>query len=192
MISSPVVREAIFLAAPELEPFLKTWRVDPDGRRGRRLERTLVRYLTRLASRPTPFGLFAGNTVGEFGPDTDFTLGPSESYRRHTTLDSDYLMALTERIGEDAAVRESLRYFPNTSLYSAAGCCRYVFTRWQDGVRSFELCSIPESSALTSAIRAAAHGARLKAISQVLQNDLSAAHARAFVKGLIEAQVLVP
>jgi thiopeptide-type bacteriocin biosynthesis protein len=56
----PEVREALFVASPSLAEALDIWRREPDGKKGRRAERALVRYFLRMASRATPFGLFSG------------------------------------------------------------------------------------------------------------------------------------
>jgi hypothetical protein len=59
------VREAIFLASPSLDHSINLW---IDGRlsveRSIRLERSLLKYVSRIATRSTPFGVFAGSTVG--------------------------------------------------------------------------------------------------------------------------------
>jgi hypothetical protein len=39
---------------------IETWCAQPTSKRGRSIERGLVRYLTRMTTRPTPFELFAG------------------------------------------------------------------------------------------------------------------------------------
>lgn len=60
LVERPEVAEALFVASPSLAEALDTWRRDPDGKKGLRAERALVRYFLRMASRATPFGLFSG------------------------------------------------------------------------------------------------------------------------------------
>src|SRR6202023_2928156 len=60
MVERPEVAEALFVASPSLVEALDTWGRDPDGKKGLRAERALVRYFLRMASRATPFGLFSG------------------------------------------------------------------------------------------------------------------------------------
>jgi hypothetical protein len=97
-VTRPEVREALFLASPDAVDALPRWREDADDRRGRRLERTLVRYLARMAGRATPFGLFAGCSVGLLGDETRLALGGLASYRRHTRLDSHALGLLVRAV----------------------------------------------------------------------------------------------
>jgi hypothetical protein len=39
-----------------------------------RLNAKLLRYLVRMSTRPTPFGLFAGVALGRWGPSTDLSI----------------------------------------------------------------------------------------------------------------------
>jgi thiopeptide-type bacteriocin biosynthesis protein len=64
----PEVLEALFVASPSLAEALDIWRRDPDGKKGRRAERALVRYFLRMASRATPFGLFSGCSTAVLAP----------------------------------------------------------------------------------------------------------------------------
>jgi lantibiotic biosynthesis protein len=64
------VREALFVASPGLEEQLDRWSRDAESETGRKIERSLARYFLRMAGRATPFGLFAGCSVGEMGDTT--------------------------------------------------------------------------------------------------------------------------
>ncbi len=57
-LERPEVFEAVFVASPALVDALEIWKRDPEGKKGQRAERSLVRYFLRMASRATPFGLF--------------------------------------------------------------------------------------------------------------------------------------
>jgi hypothetical protein len=50
----PAVREAVYMASPELDAALQSAAPPDKALRG------LTAYLARMAGRPTPFGLFAG------------------------------------------------------------------------------------------------------------------------------------
>jgi len=84
-LERPEIAEAVFLASPSLFDALAGWRSDPDSKKGRRAENALVRYLQRMATRPTPFGLFSGCSLGLLPPGESATrleLAPRASYRR--------------------------------------------------------------------------------------------------------------
>ena len=100
LVARPEVREAIFVASPSLDEALEHWVRDPDSEKGRRVEWGLVRYLCRMASRPTPFGLFAGISLGRVAKQTCLRIGGREANERHTRLDNDYLFALVQALAE--------------------------------------------------------------------------------------------
>jgi hypothetical protein len=109
----PEVREALFLASPSLEERLDPWLREPDGPDDPKMERALVRYFARMAGRATPFGLCAGCSVGTVGEETRLVLGDRGSYSRHTRLDMDYLVALTDALARQPDVRRRLVFGVN-------------------------------------------------------------------------------
>src|SRR5216684_2193354 len=88
LVTQPALREALFVASPSLDESLPIWIEAPESERGQKVERTLVRYFTRLSARPTPFGLFAGCSLGRVEDSTRLTLSSRESYLRHTRDES--------------------------------------------------------------------------------------------------------
>jgi class I lanthipeptide synthase len=196
----PEIREALFLASPSLHDGLAIWQSQPDGKKGQRAERALVRYLYRMAARATPFGLFSGCSVGhvETAPEarTRLAVGPRAHYERHTRLDMDYLFALCEDLGRDPAVREELLYRPNTSLYRAAGRLRYAEARLDKKVRSHHLVAVEASDYLEDTLRRAANGARPRQLAAALvaadpEGEITQEEAAEFVAELIDSQILV-
>ena len=142
----PELRDAIFLASPDVEEALGAWLEGADGERFAKLELALFRYFARACARPTPFGLFAGCSVGTFGKQTDLTLPCRSEYKRHSRLDGDYLHALAEGLTREPAFRDDLVYQANTSMYHAAGRLRYVQARiGQKGSRRSPTTSWPSS-----------------------------------------------
>ncbi len=195
----PEVLEAVFLASPSLYEGLAAWKAQPDGKKGQRAERALVRYLYRMTARATPFGLFSGCSVGTVDPVGEVThiaVGPRAAYERHTRLDMDYLFALCEDLARDPAIREELIYRPNSSLYRAAGRLRYAEARLEKKVRSHHLVAVDSNDYLEEALRRAEGGARRREIAAALvaydpDGDVSPEEAADFVTELIDSQILV-
>ncbi len=193
-VEDPLIREALFIASPTLVESLHYWQETPDSDQGVKVERTLVRYFARMAGRSTPFGLFAGLSVGRIGPATRLCLSPREDLRRHTRLDMDYVCALVEKVQQEAAVRSALRYVPNSSLYLAAGRLRYMEMRHTGRSRTYHLVAVEPSSYLEATLARARGGASLEALAQALIQDdpeIGLEDARDFILELIESQVLV-
>src|SRR5689334_25087815 len=139
IVARPEVREAIFLASPGLEARLGTGERDPEGRRGQQIERAVLCYVARMASRPTPFGLFAAVSVGAIGDHTHLAVEGVASCRRRTRLDIDYLVALADAIGRRRDVLERVDVRINPTLYHAAGQLRVVATQRGATSRAYRL-----------------------------------------------------
>lgn len=193
LLDDPVVREAVYLASPSLDERTAVWRDDPDGEAGRGIETGLVKYLSRMAVRCTPFGLFAGNTVGRIARETRLALLDRGAAVRHTRLDMDFLFDVVEKLAADPEVRDRVPFARNTSLYEAGGTLRYAEARKVDGRRAYFLVDVEPNEAIAAALERAEGGAMLDEIAAAIADDeIPLDAARGFVDELVEAQLLVP
>jgi thiopeptide-type bacteriocin biosynthesis protein len=186
------VREALYLASPDLCERLPAWEAK-SMRVGdaQRITRALVRYLTRMASRPTPFGLFAGVAVGTIGAETRLEIS-THAAQRHVHLDMGYLEALTVRLQQDTAARAKMRYQANTSLSQAAGRLHYVETHHQGAGRVYTLAAVDSAPEVSAVLRRCERPTALEDLAGVLTSeDIQLDEAMAFVNEMIDAQLLV-
>lgn len=116
IVTRPEVREALFLASPDLDQSLDIWLQAPTSERGSRIERSLVRYLARMAGRSTPFGLLAGCSLGLVGEHTRLEIQGLPLYERHSRLDMGHLHELTDGLEAIPALKRALTFRPNSSL----------------------------------------------------------------------------
>lgn len=194
-IARPEVREAIFVASPSLYDSIGIWLENPDSDRGAKTEKSLVRYYVRMCSRPTPFGLFAGNSIGELGRRTILELGPISECRRHTRLDMDFLTSLTDELTGDPGIRFDLRYRPNSSLYLAATRLRYAEGTLEpkSRYRNYRLVALEETDYLRETIDRAVSGSTGRQLAEALVDDeVTIDEALEFLGELIDSQVIVP
>jgi thiopeptide-type bacteriocin biosynthesis protein len=189
LIERPDVREALFVASAELEAALERWRADPDGRRGRKVEAALVRYLARMTTRATPVGLLAGSALGTIGPTTRLRLEARDRYRRRTRVAMEGLRRLAASLARDPATRATLTCRPNPTAHRAAGRLRYL-----ESVAGHQrLVSVDDDDALALALARAEGGARQRDLAAAVAEgcEVTLEDAAAFVEELIEAQLLV-
>lgn len=192
LVTRPELREAIFVASPSLEEALDVWQKEPDSERGRRVEPAVVAYVSRAATRATPFGLFGGCTTGTIDTQTMLHLQARERYQRHSRLDMDYLWSLGQAVEGDPRLRRALRYEPNSSLYEVAGRLRLAEARAATTGRSYHLVAIDKNPYLMAALERARGGAALEAVAAVLVDDeISQAEADEYVAELVDNQLLV-
>ena len=195
LVDDPAVREAVFVASPDLERQIALWQREPDAPAAVAVERALVRYVSRMASRCTPFGLFASVAIAPLGADTRLDVPPRSAAWRRTRLDNDVLFALTTALGRDRAVRERVRYRANSSLYAAAARLRYAEARVAGALRSYQLVAVDPTDYLDALLaRSAGDGATRAELLSVLTADpeVTADEAAAFLDEVIDTQLLVP
>jgi hypothetical protein len=190
----PEVDEAIFLASPDLHAQLHERLKGslPDKKKVKRLHYALMRYILRMSTRPTPFGLFAGFNVGQWDKETNIELPPREKYTRHTRLDMNYLCALAQDLAKHPDIKEKIKYYPNSSIYQVGDQLRYVEYRYKNARRTHHIVAVDHSDYLQCVLDAAAKGAPLKDLAQLLVNDeISFEEAKEFIDELIASQLLV-
>jgi lantibiotic biosynthesis protein len=191
-VARPEVEEAIFVASPRLAGRIREWLDDPDDAKGVKVERALVRYLSRMTARPTPFGLFAGCSTGTIAETTVLEVAARDEYRRHSRLDMEYLSSLVEELERDPDTRRVLVYRPNSGIYKSGGRLRYPEARSSGGVRSHHLVAVEETPYLIDTLRRAATGARVADLAAALvDEEITYAEAEAFIWELIDSQLLV-
>jgi thiopeptide-type bacteriocin biosynthesis protein len=194
IFSRPEMREALFVASPQLEEAFDVWVLlrEPKTKRVQGLEQALIRYFVRMAGRATPFGLCAGCSVGMLGDKTDLALEERSKYQRHSRLTMDYLFTLVEILGRDRALRNVFVYRPNSSLHRAAGRIRYVASRTKDKERSFHLVTAEDTDYLAATITRAENGATFETLATALvDSEVSLNEAEEYVQELIERQILI-
>ncbi len=194
LLRLPEVREALFVASPGFCEHLAHWERAPESERGEKLERGLMRYLTRMVGRPTPFGLFAGYSVGELGEHTRLRTGPRAAYHRHTRLDMDYACMLAEAFSRAPALRPHIPHRPSTSLYRTAGRLRYAEGRLSARSRAYHLVVVEPSEHLDAVLERARDGARPEELVQALREmdpELPPEEATGYITELIDSQILV-
>jgi thiopeptide-type bacteriocin biosynthesis protein len=192
LVERPDVREALFVASPDLDARLETWRSAPDSEDGARLELSLWRYVARMAGRATPFGLFGSCSLGAIGATTHLVLG--DRMRRHTRLDMDYVVLLADALARDPALRPRLRFRPNSSLYRVGERWRYREVRREAKGWAHRRCALEAADYLDLVLARARGGVTVGELVATLRErdaDATEAESAEYVDALIDQQVLV-
>ena len=194
LLERPEIREAIFLASPDLATSIPFWSREPTSERGQRIEKAAVRYVLRMASRCTPFGLFAGCSVASLGGPTRLELGPRVSYLRHTRLDMDYLFALADHFQRQPQLGRLMVVRPNSSLYRLAGRFRYAEAKLQGKQRTYNLVAVDDNEYVRATLERARGSARPDDLAAALvaqDPEITLPQAQAFIDELIANQILL-
>ncbi len=194
----PVIGEAIFLASPILHNECLKWVNNniKEKKEEQRIIYSLMRYLLRMTTRCTPFGLFAGCTTGEWTDRQDtqkeFLLSPQSSYRSHTRLDMHYLCALAQDLTNNTLIKEKLLFFPNSSIYKFGNQLRYVEYRYKNKKRVHHIVAVDNSEYLQHILQKAEKGEYIDKLARIIiDEEISPKEAKEFINELITSQILV-
>ncbi|MCE4065301.1 lantibiotic dehydratase family protein [Chryseobacterium gleum] len=132
----PLFKEALFLASPLLHDMLINWLTGTlNKEKEEKVKMSLLKYISRMSSRCTPFGLFAGYSLGRLSEENNIEIAEENKYKRYTRLDMQYLLSLSQSISSNKKIRAYLTYHWNTSIYKAGGQYRYVEYTYTGGLR---------------------------------------------------------
>ncbi|MDO1450743.1 lantibiotic dehydratase [Rhodocytophaga aerolata] len=194
LFENVLLQEALFIASPDLYEAFQVWiKGDMQTVKDKqKMELTLTKYLLRMCYRCTPFGLFAGISIGEWRKATDVKLPATTCYRRHSRLDMDYLSALAYQVNGSSAISNSLRYYPNNTLYRVGSQLRYIEYRLHQKLRAHHLVNIDYSEYVHKVIERAIKGATPTELAlSLVDTEINLEIATDFVNELISSQVLL-
>jgi hypothetical protein len=195
LLQDPLVYEALQLASPELVVMVEKYWENPQSfsnKKATALAFSVLKYGARMASRCTPFGLFAGCTVGERGQTTNIVMDHKELFKRHTQLDMQFWIALLQELAKQEDVRNTLSFRPNTTLYEVGSFYRYVEYRYKGTKREHSIAALRKTDLLTLVYQKSKQGITIEALIKLLADDASEHEdARDFVNQLIDFQFLV-
>jgi lantibiotic biosynthesis protein len=183
-----IFKEAIYIASPtlykELLKYLNGEATDD------KVLLSLVRYLNRMATRCTPFGLFAGCTVGHITDKTNIVL--EGSFIRKTRLDMYYLCKLYDTLIDIPEIREEILFYPNTSLFQLGKNYRYIERKHVKSGFKHQIIEIKSSNHVDRVLKIARNGARISIMtSSLISNEISIDEASDFINEMIDSQLLI-
>lgn len=190
-IQNQQVREAIYIASPVLYSELQKYVAGTitDVNEKQRIESSLYRYINRMSTRCTPFGLFAGCAIGSIDEETRIIL---KDYNRCTRLDMYFLCTLSQELSKLPEIREKVRYYPNTSLYPMGKKYRYVEYQYKNSGRIHQISSVDRSVYLDTLLKIARKGTKInELLNYLIENGIEREDAKRFIDELIDSQIIV-
>lgn len=193
-LASPGILEAIYLASPSLIERLELWRSKPDSKSGRKVTLALLKYLIRMSSRPTPFGLFSGIALGNLADSTRLEPANMQYDGRKTRLDMFYLSTIQQQWAQSEEGRQQLRFFPNSTIYRLGSYLHYIESYQSSEQRQYRLSSVEFDEALESVLLLSDEGALETELVQRFgqkHSGASKADIENYIKQLIKEQLIV-
>jgi len=189
--ADPVLQEALLLASLSVYEatimLLETGTVS--GKK--KLLFTLYKYLIRMSTRCTPFGLFAGYFTVLLSDQTAITFSADQPIERHSRLDSRYLNAVRRRVLSSRWLKNQLPLFTNSSLYQAGENYRYMQRFDDDNSSTFVLKQAKRHPVFDLVLQAARNGLLPSQILAMLRHQkLSKASACSLLEMMSRTQLL--
>jgi hypothetical protein len=195
LFTNPFIREPIRIASPELLAALDNWKANPHSlsdKKRNALAFSLLKYIARMSTRCTPFGLFAGCTVGNLDSETNILLVSTKKFTRHTQFDMQFWVAILQEFASRENVKPHLRYYPNNSIYALGDFYRYIEYKYVKTKREHSISALRKSSLLEALLIQINSGLNIEEMVNILADDDSEKEeALEFVNQLIDFQFLV-
>lgn len=195
IFSNSLLREAIYLASPNLYKELFKWISQEkqfSKKEQQRLLNTFLKYFSRMSSRCTPFGLFSGVGLGIFGNENSTMCVNTSQKFRDTKLDMHFLGALSQHLLTIPKIKKNILFFPNSTINKIGKKIRYLEYESKNGKRDYIISSAPFSEELKTIIDFSKDGKTFDQLISTLANDeFSQDDVQEYVEELIDNQVLI-
>jgi thiopeptide-type bacteriocin biosynthesis protein len=187
-----IFKEAIFLASKELYVSLNRW-LDgeiTDGKKQKKLLLSLHKYYTRMCTRCTPYGMFAGCHAGSLLPAESVVIFEQEKYRRMSRFDMSFSVDFAKFLMADDHLKNG-KFYPNNTLYKIGDKYKYIEYTPAGKKRHYKMSSITASKYIDLIFRKAQYGATVKELLVAFQEfDFTHQQITIFIESLIESQFL--
>ncbi len=193
IFADPLRQESIYVASPDFYQRFRGWLEGKQTDDADKITGTLYKYLARMCTRCTPYGLFAGCATGSLADRTEVRFDSENPYVKFSRLDMEFLTELVDAVLTSESMQDKLRYQPNKMLYEVDNKYRFTERVADDNQQSFRISSVETSDFIDTVLRTATDGAARPALADsLLSSGVSLEEARQFIDELIEVQMLVP
>lgn len=194
IINDNVIKEAFYLASPNL--YSKIIKLSEGKITNKKeidkLEQSVFKYISRMSSRSTPFGLFAGVSFGKISDYTNIKLPNISDNKRNLRLDMNYLVSLAIELSKVTEIKKQLKFYPNTSIYPVDDKIRYIEYEYIKSKRVHHIVAVDNSKYLENILKLAEKGKQVKQLSEsLIEDEITYEEAEAFVNELIDSQILI-
>ncbi len=189
---NPLAQQALSLASPALYERFQVWMTGAMLPEGDKFLLSLYKYTIRMSTRCTPYGLFAGGSLGKMGPTTKLQGIKPDQIRTHTRLDVEYLFALKDWLIQQPVLQNQLLLYPCSSLYTVGESYRYVEQIRANQQRQYFISAVEKNDFLEMIFSQARNGASLSELqSSLIEQGIEAHEAADYLDELVSNHLLV-
>lgn len=185
-------RESIFVASPEL---FREWRDlyknTQTVQKTNKLNKSIIKYYIRSVSKCVPFGLFSFYSI--HNPSANQGDTSENNFVKYLTIDSKFIVNVLKELREFEAVKKTLIYFPNNTIYTIGDTLRYIETKPDQNSRNHGLTSIEYDEVINLILEASIKGLHEQELVDLLLDNIEAitiTESEEFITDLIDSQLL--
>lgn len=196
MLSDIAFNEALYISSPSLHNEQNKQLVNTNiaEKEKYKLNCSIYKFKQRASNRCTPYGLFAGLSVGKWGEENSvvFDSDLSKSLGRKTSLDMNVVCQIAQEITNINCVKYSLRYYTNESIYKIGDSYRYIEYFYHNSRKIHKLSKVEVNEYLEKVLSKSKSGLLFEEITDlIVSEDISKDEATEFINELISCQLLV-
>jgi lantibiotic biosynthesis protein len=121
LLEKDYVKEAIAVASPSLYKSLPSLYKESNKKNTNQVAISVLKYLSRMSTRSTPFGLFAGVASGKFSDNTNITMGSPTYFQKRTRPDMEWLFSVIHHLEQKIDVVKQLYVTRNHAVQNTGG-----------------------------------------------------------------------
>lgn len=186
-----IILEALYLASPILYSEIDKFRQGLLSAKDQiRFKNSIWKYIKRMSTRCTPFGLFSSFSIGVIDSSTQMEM---DSFQRKTRLDMTCSYIISQILERNDSLKDSLLYYPNTTIFEPSGDDILIYAEevFFGAVKSHVKSSVDKSKYLKTILDKAKLGQQRKDLAlSIADDDISFEDALNFVNELINNQLL--
>lgn len=186
--------KAMYIASKDLHHEFKNIvsnKIDVNSDKESIVFQILLKYYIRMSTRPTPFGLFSGVSMGKIGLETNIVRKNSDNESR-IRLDMSCLLDIVNYLISIPEIQNQLLFYPNSSIHTFGNEIRYIDYSPKNNDMNFCLTKVDSSPYLQDILQLAKNGINISKLStKIANNEISQDQATSFIRELIKNNILV-
>ncbi|KAF2510590.1 lantibiotic dehydratase family protein [Flavobacterium foetidum] len=194
LLEDEIIKESIYFASSDLLNEANK-QIELNRKLSKESLFAILKYFSRMSTRCTPFGLFAGTSVGNFGSEESTPkLGKLKNYKKHVQLDMNVIFSIFQLINQNKKIRKYFTYYTNTTINSGAyqDGLTYIEYIYRKGRRNHMLNSVTNSFFLDLIFTKNEGGLKFNELVKLLvSQDIEKKEACKYINDLIDSQLLV-
>lgn len=141
------IDEAISVASTTLKDSLSNLYLEKGSKKNKQITSSFFKYISRMSTRATPFGLFAGVTTGNIAEKTEVILNQKEYFKKRTRADMGWLLGMVYKLESNPIIYKQLtlqtnnaiKYRGNRIILPFVSACGQVENREKDQLETVSI-----------------------------------------------------